>query len=120
MKIMSDDGENERHDDLIVDEGFAVLDNFKPPKSGDDGNGCHGRKDLIPRYPFASFANAISMPSDAQRESFLEDCVRVFTARTKEDSESYSTGETFFLPCLMKPRCALEALVRLLTESYCN
>ena len=102
-QLMSD----ERHDDLVVDEGFAVLNNFKPPTDGCDIQ----RNDPIPRYSFASFDNAISMRSTAQREAFLNDCATVFTARTKEDSESYSTGETFFLPCLMKPRCALEALV---------
>lgn len=104
--------EEERHDDLIVDEGFAVLNNFKPTK---DGNAA--TKDPIPRYPFASFANAISMPSESQKNAFLNDCSVVFTARTREDSESYSTGETFFLPCLMKPRCALEALVRIARAS---
>lgn len=110
---MSDSGDNDRHDALIVDEGFAVLNNFKPPKKGDIDT---ANKDPIPRCPFASFDNAISMPSDDQQEAFLNDCSIVFTARTKEDSESYSTGETFFLPCLMKPRCALEALVRLFVD----
>lgn len=105
---MSEEGDNDQHDALIVDEGFAVLNNFKPPKEGDAA-----KPDPIPRYPFASFTDAISMPSTSQKEAFLNDCSVVFTARTKEDSESYSTGETFFLPCLMKPRCALEALVSL-------
>lgn len=105
-QTMSDE-RHEGHDDLIVDEGFAVLNNFKPPTAGCDIK----RNDPIPRYSFASFDNVISMRSTTQREAFLNDCSTVFTARTKEDSESYSTGETFFLPCLMKPRCALEALV---------
>ena len=112
--MMDADKGNDRHDDLIVDEGFAVLNNFQPKKAidGADNNSNAKIVDPIPRYSFASFANALSMPLNDQRESFLKDCSLVFTARTKEDSESYSTGETFFLPCLMKPRCALEALVR--------
>ncbi|KAL3770692.1 hypothetical protein ACHAWO_010357 [Cyclotella atomus] len=112
---MSDSGDNDRHDALIVDEGFAVLNNFKPPKKGDIDT---ANKDPIPRCPFASFDNAISMPSDDQQEAFLNDCSIVFTARTKEDSESYSTGETFFLPCLMKPRCALEALAHTIFHAH--
>ena len=95
--------------DLIVDQGFAVLNNFQPPKPGDDKKEVIDKDPIIPRYPFASFDSAVSI---SQRDTFLSDCSTVFTARTKEDSESYSTGETFFLPCLMKPRCALEALVR--------
>lgn len=105
----NEEGGNDRHD-LIVDEGFAVLNNFQK-----DGN---GPKDPIPRYPFASFADALSMPSYQQRETFLSDCSTVFTARTKEDSESYSTGETFFLPALMKPRCALEALAHTIFHAH--
>ena len=97
--------------DLIVDQGFAVLNNFQPPKPGDNTKEVIDEDLIIPRYPFASFDSALSI---SQRDAFLNDCSTVFTARTKEDSDSYSTGETFFLPCLMKPRCALEALVRYL------
>eukprot|EP00804_Cyclotella_cryptica_P027290 CCRYP_014391-RA/>CCRYP_014391-RA protein AED:0.04 eAED:0.04 QI:171/1/1/1/1/1/2/56/452 len=116
----ADDG-NDRHDDLIVDEGFAVLNNFQPKKASDgvdSKNSVEKIVDPIPRYSFASFADTISMPFGDQRESFLNDCSLVFTARTKEDSESYSTGETFFLPCLMKPRCALEALAHTIFHAH--
>lgn len=117
---MSDSRDNDGHDALIVDEGFAVLNNFKPPKEGAVPNKdpIQPSQTKIPRYPFASFENAISMPSDDQKEAFLNDCSIVFTARTKEDSESYSTGETFFLPCLMKPRCALEALAHAIFHAH--
>lgn len=98
--------------DLIIDKGFTVLNNFKPGAADEDG-----KPDPIPRDPFASYSNAISMPSSS-RASFLSDCSLVFTARTKEDSESYSTGSTYFLPCLMKPRCALEALAQTIFRAH--
>jgi hypothetical protein len=94
--------------DLIIDEGFAVLNDFKPgAAAADDGDAKSGP---FPRCPFASYTNALSIPSDSHRQSLLNDCSLVFTARTKDDSDGYSSGSTFFLPCLMKPRCALEAL----------
>ncbi|KAL7538649.1 hypothetical protein ACHAWF_006161 [Thalassiosira exigua] len=96
--------------DLIVDEGFAVLDDFK---HAGDCNKCP-----IPRYSFASYANALSMPSHAYRDTLVADCSLVFTARTREDSEGYSTGSTFFLPCLMKPRCALESLAQTIFHAH--
>ena len=101
--------------DLIIDEGFTVLNNFKPGSSSKDDE---SQSDPIPRFPFASFANALSMPSDALRTSFLNDCSLVFTARTKEDSDNYSTGSTYFLPCLMKPRCALEGLAHTIFRAH--
>lgn len=97
---------------MIIDKGFTVLNNFKP--GADDGD----EPDPIPRSPFSSYANALSMPSDEHRASFLNDCSLVFTARTKEDAEGYSTGSTFFLPCLMKPRCALEALAQAIFRAH--
>ena len=102
--------------DLIIDEGFTVLNNFKPGTSSKEDD--ESQSDPIPRFPFASFANALSMPSDALRTSFLNDCSLVFTARTKENSDNYSTGSTYFLPCLMKPRCALEALAHTIFRAH--
>lgn len=86
--------------DLILDEGFPVLGDFKPGSS-------EAERFPVPRTPFASYKNAITF---AQSSLFLQDCAMVFNARATEDSEEYSSGLTFFLPCLMKPRCALEAL----------
>ena len=100
--------------DLIIDKGFAVLNNFNPGNTDDDGD----KPDPIPRCSFASYAEALSIPSDASRTSFLNDCSLVFTARTMEDAQAYSTGSTFFLPCLMKPRCALEALARTIFKAH--
>lgn len=97
--------------DLIIDKGFTVLNGFKPGPANDD------KLDPIPRSPFASYADALSMPTDT-KASFLNDCSLVFTARTKEDSDSYSTGSTYFLPCHMKPRCALEALAQTIFRAH--
>ena len=94
--------------DLVVDEGFAVLNDFKiDSKKKSDG----AQDDPIPRTQFASYIDALSV-SDAHKATFLQDCSRVFTARTKEDSEGYSTGSTYFLPAVMQPRCALEELAK--------
>lgn len=97
--------------DLIIDEGFVVLNNYTKSVKGDDDN-------LIPRCSFASYSNALSIQLDAHREMLLNDCSLVFTARTKDDSDGYSTGSTFFLPCLMKPRCALEALAQRIFRAH--
>ncbi len=97
--------------DLIIDNGFAVLNDFKPGSEND-------KPTTLPRYPFASYADAFSISSDDLRTTFLNDCSLVFTARTKEDSVGYSTGSTFFLPCLMKPRCALEALAQTIFRAH--
>ena len=95
--------------DLIIDRGFPVLNNFDP---ADDAS------DPIPRGPFASYARALSVPSPAARASLLRDCVRAFTARTREASDAFSSGSTYFLPCHMPPRCALEALARAVFRAH--
>lgn len=88
--------------DLIIDEGFPALNTFVPEDSKNE-------KDSLPRYPFASFPSAVSV-DETQMENIIHDCELAFTARTKEDSEAYSSGATFFIPSHMKPRCALEQL----------
>ena len=98
--------------DLIIDEGFPVLNNFKPSSTKDD----EMKKDPIPRCQFASYTNALTMTE--HRTSFLNDCSMVFTARTKEDSDGYSSGSTYFLPCLMPPRCALEELAQQIFKAH--
>mmetsp|Transcript_26803 Transcript_26803/g.55137 ORF Transcript_26803/g.55137 Transcript_26803/m.55137 type:complete len:489 (+) Transcript_26803:45-1511(+) len=133
--------DNNHSNDFIIDEGFPVLNNFhyllrkskesqKKEKAEKDGTGdCNAEKqrhngemhkntDPIPRHQFASYANALSMNFPSQRKSFLEDCATVFTARTREDSEGYSSGSTFFLPCGMKPRCALEGLAERIFKAH--
>lgn len=93
--------------DLILDEGFTVLSDFKPGSSEAD-------RFPVPRAPFASYTNAINF---AQRSSFLNDCALVFNARAT-DGDEYSSGSTFFLPSLMKPRCALEALAQTIFKAH--
>ena len=93
--------------DLILDEGFPVLSDFKPGSSEAD-------RFPLPRSPFSSYTNAITF---AQRSSFLNDCALVFNARAT-DGDEYSSGSTFFLPCLMKPRCCLEALAQTIFKAH--
>eukprot|EP00986_Skeletonema_menzelii_P003184 scaffold947_cov155-Skeletonema_menzelii.AAC.8 len=95
------------NNDLILDEGFPVLSDFKPGLSEAD-------RFPVPRDSFASYTNAITF---AQRSSFLDDCALVFNARATEGDE-YSSGSTFFLPSLMKPRCALEALAQTIFKAH--
>jgi hypothetical protein len=93
--------------DLILDEGFPVLSDFKPGSSEAD-------RFPVPRAPFTSYTNAITF---SQRSSFLNDCALVFNARAT-DGDEYSSGSTFFLPSLMKPRCALEALAQTIFKAH--
>ena len=95
--------------DLIIDRGFPVLNDFDPAVDASDP---------IPRGPFASYARALSVPSPAVRASLLRDCARAFTARTREASDAFSSGSTYFLPCGMPPRCALEALARAVFRAH--
>ena len=94
--------------DLILDEGFPVLSDFKPGSSEAD-------RFPVPRSPFSSYKNAITF---AQRKSFLNDCAMVFNARAITEGDEYSSGSTFFLPALMKPRCALEALAQEIFKAH--
>jgi len=50
--------------DLIIDKGFSVLNDFKPGVDND------GKNDPIARSPFASYANALSMPSSSSQDAF--------------------------------------------------
>ena len=110
--------------DLIIDEGFVVLNNYNNKSvKGDDDDYDDAKKSssddhLIPRCSFASYSNALSIPLDTHCTMLLNDCSLVFTARTKDDSDGYSTGSTFFLPCLMKPRCALEGLAQQIFHAH--
>ena len=96
--------------DLIIDNGFPALSDFQIPKM----KGCEVDKEkedkvVFPCYSFGSFPSCLDI-NPFSEEQMLQDCGLAFTARSKEDSEAYSSGATFFVPSLMKPRCALEAL----------
>jgi len=87
--------------DLVIRNGFPALllkDGSGPLIQG---------KEPIPQQPFASFNDAVAFADPA---IFLQDCALVFTARTMEEGAAYSAGTTYFIPAVMKPRCALEAL----------
>jgi len=95
--------EDPRPDDFVIREGFPAL--YKPGKNRRfwlDG------ADPLPVQPFISYEDALTRDFDWQ--SLLLDCERIFTARTKDEGEAYSAGETYFIPCQMTPRCALEEL----------
>ena len=51
-------------------------------------------------------------------ERLWQDCRTVFSARTRNEDAAYSAGETYFLPCQMKPRCALEAMVQKIFQAH--
>lgn len=87
--------------DLVIRNGFPAL-----LKKDGSGHWIHGEEPL-PRQSFVSYTDAIHIQDPS---TFLKDCEVVFTARTMEDGAAYSAGTTFFIPAVMKPRCALEGL----------
>jgi len=122
--------------DLIIDEGFPVLNNFVLPtrstkpnpnssanqKQIDENDRMSAKKDdydpsIIPRYSYATFPSALTI-EPSQMTNILSDFREVFDARTKEDSAAYSTGSTYFMPAGMKPRCVLEDLALKIFKSH--
>eukprot|EP00559_Dactyliosolen_fragilissimus_P005903 CAMPEP_0184861282 /NCGR_PEP_ID=MMETSP0580-20130426/5998_1 /TAXON_ID=1118495 /ORGANISM="Dactyliosolen fragilissimus" /LENGTH=529 /DNA_ID=CAMNT_0027358709 /DNA_START=46 /DNA_END=1635 /DNA_ORIENTATION=- len=122
----SNNNDNSNNNDLIINEGFPVLNTFRPPTrnnkdsntkkdSVENGNNdTDNEETLIPRYKFTSFASALSIDNDI----LLQDCKTVFTSREMEDGEAYSSGMTYFIPAVMEPRCALEALALQIFETH--
>ena len=108
----SNQGE-EGGNDLIIDQGFPALNTFQSNSSD------HSNEDnmLIPKFSFASFPSALEINKE-QEENIIHDCNLAFTARTKEDSDAYSSGATFFIPTSMKPRCALEELALKIFQTH--
>jgi hypothetical protein len=94
--------------DLIADNDFVFRDGF-PALRNEKGEPILEGDEPIPKASFLSYTSALKLLN--QFESLIyEDCQTVFTARTKDDSEAYSIGCTYFVPVAMKPRCALENL----------
>jgi len=93
--------------DLVINDGFAALNTFRLPKMGETN--VTEEVDPVPRSQFASFPSALIVGQDKMQD-LVHDCELAFTARTKEDSDAYSSGATFFAPAAIKPRCALEKL----------
>lgn len=108
----SDDDNGPGESDLIIRDGFPALripgTKWKPMIDGEEP---------IPRHEFWVGEDAITFHPD-YFESLREDCETVFTARDKPDGKAYSEGQTFFLPATMKPRCALEALVKEIFQKH--
>ena len=115
-KEIHDDNENEigNSNDLIIEDGFPAFNTFTKTKAKTQEQEAEPK---LPRYPFASFPTALTL-SNNQLTSLLSDCEKVFTARTKDEDDAYSTGITFFLPAAMKPRCALESLARTIFTAH--
>lgn len=92
-----------KNNDFVIREGFPALRlaNGDPWIEGDEP---------LPRSPFWAHEKALAVDGEVL-EKLRVDCETVFSARAKEDDQAYSAGVTYFCPCQMKPRCALEALV---------
>lgn len=97
--------------DLVIRDGFPALHQR-------DGKGplVHGDEPL-PRQAFGSFRDALCIP-DEFSEVFQRDCLKVFSARVMEQDAAYSSGTTYFLPAVMKPRCALEGLAQEIFQAH--
>jgi len=102
---------NNNNDDFFINNGFPAL---YLPDSGFSSPWLD-TEEPVPLFPFSSYQNAMNC---TQLSTVLEDCELVFTARTREAHEAYSSGATFFVPCTMKPRCALEGLAMLIFRQH--
>jgi hypothetical protein len=91
-----------QNNDFVIREGFPAL---RLP--GNKGPWIDGEEPL-PRHPFWANENALTLH---HLDDLWKDCETVFSARACESDQAYSAGVTYFAPCQMKPRCALEALV---------
>jgi hypothetical protein len=110
----ADDGRNDdtpkesddmKKNDFIIRDGFPVL--FLPT-----GDPNIDDVEPLPRHLFWSSDDALTATPNVW-DTLRQDCAIVFTARTRDSqNEAYSAGITYFLPCAMKPRCALEQLVQ--------
>jgi hypothetical protein len=94
--------ERPQNKDFVIREGFPAL---RLP--GNKGPWIDGDEPL-PRHPFWANENALTLH---HLDDLWKDCETVFSARACESDQAYSAGITYFAPCQMKPRCALEALV---------
>jgi hypothetical protein len=63
----------------------------------------------IPRASFWAHDECFQFNAQ-QLPTLLRDAKHVFSARTREAGQAYSAGTTYFVPSIMKPRCALEAM----------
>ena len=59
-------------------------------------------------FDFQTFPSMISA-DDCNNDELLEDMKTAMTAR-EAGGDQYSSGETFFMPAVLEPRCGLEKL----------
>jgi len=97
--------------DLVIRDGFPAL------KRRDGKGPLISGEEPLPRHAFASYANALHIPEEFT-DVIQRDCEKVFTARNIEDDAAYSAGTTFFVPAVMKPRCALEGLALRIFQAH--
>ena len=102
--------------DFVIREGFPALRraNGQPWLDGDEP---------LPQAPVRIFDDALQGANETKinqdvLNSLYEDCRTVFSARTRDDDQAYSAGVTYFLPAVMKPRCALEAIVQAIFRAH--
>lgn len=93
-----------RNNDFVIREGFPAL---RLPGNKNNGPWIDG-DEPIPRHSFWADGDALTYH---HLEDLWQDCETVFSARARDSDQAYSAGVTYFSPCQMKPRCALEALV---------
>jgi hypothetical protein len=103
--------ERPQNKDFVIREGFPAL---RLP--GNKGPWIDGDEPL-PRHPFWANENALTLH---HLDDLWKDCETVFSARACESDQAYSAGITYFAPCQMKPRCALEALVLDIFRKHTN
>jgi hypothetical protein len=59
-------------------------------------------------FKVASYPQLLSELSSGDLENMISDCQTCFTCREVADGDNYSTGSTFFVSAMDKPRCGLE------------
>ena len=103
--------DNHNNNDLVIRDGFPALN--LPNGQGPNIDGA----EALPRHTVWADSRALTFSPDSL--ALLRcDAAAVFTARTRDDQEAYSVGTTYFWPCRMPPRCALEALVQSIFEKH--
>ena len=99
------------NNDLVIRDGFPALHLANGQGPNVDS------VEPVPRHSVWAETHTFSWNHDTLH--FLrQDATLVFTARTRDDHQAYSAGTTYFWPCRMPPRCALEALVQSIFECH--
>ena len=113
--IMSQNEPSALNQDFIIREGFPVL-------RKDDGQPWLEGEEPLPSAPVSLYPDFLMVATGSSSSSLwstlYQDCRTVFSARTRDNDQAYSAGVTYFLPAEMKPRCALEAMVRAIFVSH--